>query len=218
MAATFSPRERLRCLLPIAFAAISLFAQGQFHTYATFADLENENPKTYPRHVFDRFKDRDRTKMVLRDSVTNDKLEIDCSTLWGFSFKGGLYRVVKHGAYYQGDQYFTVRLYERSSLFYWVNARFLENTVERTRQWGVVPIGPWSGFLSVGVDGDLVGGLDGSETKLEESAFRNADLFFADFPEHVWLKECVRIRKPEGFPADIALHCLQQRSVSEGEK
>ena len=208
----------VRYLLLVVFAAASSITRAQFSTYATFADLENENPKSYPRHVFDRFKGRDRTKIILRDTVTNDKFELDCSLIWGFSFRGGLYRVVRHGAYYQGEQYFPVRLYERSSLFFWSNAKFLENTVERTRQWGVAPMGPWSGFLSEEIDGDLVGALDSDSPKLEEGAFRNADLFFSDHPEHVWLKECVRIRKPEGFPSDIALHCLQQRSVSEGEK
>lgn len=211
--------KRLRYSLSIGSIALTFFAQGQINTYATFADLENENPKSYPRHVFDRFKGRERIKMVLRDTITDEKLELDCSTLWGFSFKGGLYRVVRQGTYYRGEQYFPVRLHEwDGGLFFWVNAKFLENTVERFRQWHVPALGPWSGFLSLGMDGDLVGALDGTDPKLDEEAFRNADLFFQDFPEHLWLKECVRVRIAQGFRSDIAMHCLQQRKVSDGEK
>ena len=80
---------------------LSTTLHAQFEVYKTVDDLLNKTPQTVPGFDVDSQKGKKRnSKIELKNDATKEKVEIDCADVWGFSYKDQLFRIVKHGKYY----------------------------------------------------------------------------------------------------------------------
>lgn len=186
-------------------------ATAQFAVYTTYDDFVKETPKVHLRFKFHDQKGESDTRIILRDSVDRSKLEIECAGIWGFAYEGMLFRIIRKGAYFDGErENFPARLVHDEGLFYWANGYFLSAT--KYQQWGASLDDTYPGFVSATIDGDVV--LAKGIYKVPASAETLAQRFFDDHPEFEWLEECVKVRvqvkEESGYPHKFVYHCITQ--------
>jgi hypothetical protein len=169
-------------------------ASGQFDVYKTVEDFQNKTPKTYEGYEF-----HSQTGTVkditikLKNNATKERVDIDCSTIWGFGYKGRFFRVVKAGKYLKNDfENFYVMLVVDKGPFVWYRGEDLLREIhdEAKHLTSEIII---TDFLSASIDSDFLavplrelGGKDA--VWIKDSGKR----FFVDNPELAWMDECVR--------------------------
>lgn len=169
-------------------------ASGQFDVYKTFEDFQNKTPKTYEGYEFQSQSGTVKDITIkLKNNATKERVDIDCSTIWGFGYKGRFFRVVKAGKYLKNDfENFYVMLVVDKGPFVWYRGDDLLKEVHddaKTYSTDIILVD----FASASIDGDFLpvprqelGGKDAAWVK--DSGKR----FFADNPELAWVDECVR--------------------------
>ncbi|HEY0978704.1 MAG TPA: hypothetical protein VGE21_14630, partial [Flavobacteriales bacterium] len=184
---------RICFVLLVSFLTIA--AQAQFEVFRTVDDLLNKTPQTYPGFDFASQKGmKENTKVVLKNDG-KEEVVIDCAAIWGFSYKGKLFRVIRAGKYYDasGPQYMPVMLgSEKSGVYYWINTPFMLNWTRKDQKGVLIHKGtPFMAMLSVGVDGDVVPvTYNGKGPKWIEGA---TERFLKDNPTTDWLWGCSRL-------------------------
>lgn len=190
-------------------ALLSTGVQAQFEVYKTVDDMTNKTPQTYPGFDLDSEKGGKKdTKIELKNNATKEKVEIDCSAIWGFSYKGQLFRIVKLGKYYnstKAPQNMPVQLLlNKDGAFYWLNDGGLLSYVKDAaeREASGKPAVPfyfefqsYQGYLSSSVDGDMMAVLGGKYLGTPKWVGVAQDEFMKDNPDLKWLKTCAMSKK-----------------------
>jgi hypothetical protein len=187
-------------------ALLSTGAQAQFEVYKTVDDLTNKTPQTYPGFDFDSQKGMKKdSKIELKNDATEEKVEIDCSAIWGFSYMGQLFRIAKHGKYYDGNsapENMPVELIQyRDGVFLWFNApgllSYFQKAAKRKAS-GKDAVSfyykptTYQGFLSSSVDGNLMVLLGGKFFGIPKWVGDAEEDFRRDNPELQWLTDCAK--------------------------
>ena len=88
---------RTTVLLLLSTWVIPAFAQ--LDVYKTYDDYVNKNPKSYPAAKYEKYKGQENSTIVF-DRGGSDELELECASIWGFEYGGGLFRVSKESKYF----------------------------------------------------------------------------------------------------------------------
>lgn len=193
----------------------STTVNAQFEVFKTIDDLVNETPIPYEGFDYHKSKGSSDMEIILRKEGSKEERVIDCTTIWGFAYKGELFRVMRHGKFYEKGalENFPVKLVLFNGAFYWENGNFLYalknglNTAELNPS--------YTGFVSATVDGDafLVTGLMKGPGWVDD----NGDLFFAQNPELKWLQDCVREKQKRGYLHENITTCIKAHPTPEQE-
>ena len=193
-------------MVVIFYALFATAVQAQFEIYGTVDDLINNTPQTYPGFDFDSQKGKaSDSKIILKNDATNDRVEIDCSVIWGFAYRGQLFRIVKSGKYYndsKAPQHMPVKLMlNKGGAFYWLNAphmiSYLRESAEREAAGKTMNYSfqfvfqSFQGFLSSSLNGDLMVVLGGKFAGTPKWVGTGEEEFMKDNPALEWLKSCV---------------------------
>jgi len=203
---------RIRHFLTAAGLACSMLLtpfllHAQVEVYRTIEDLANGTAAAYPEHEFHKRKGKKPVTLIFRHKATKEELTIDCASVWGFAYKGQLFRVMRPGKYLpDGMSHIPVILSQHNGAFYWLNGQFL-HALTQGRQSAELN-GSYTGFISSTVDGDamLVTGLSKGPGWVK----KNGDQFFRDHPELAWLEACSKERIKKGYLHAIIEPCIQR--------
>lgn len=214
-------------------ALLSTTLHAQFEVFRTVDDLFNKTPQTYPGFDFDSQKGKNKdSRIVLVNDATKEKVEIECSTIWGFLYRDQLFRIVKYGKYYnstKAPQYMPVQLLlNKDGAFYWLNApgrlSYLQKAAEReARGKDAVPFyfefQSYQGFLSATVDGDMMVVLGGKYAGTPKWVGVGDEEFMKDNSNLRWLKDCAMSNKwkywGEHYTHSIVKGCIDEHVAPE---
>jgi hypothetical protein len=201
---------RIRHSLTVAGITCSLLLtpfllHAQVEVFRTVEDLVNGTAVTYPEHEFHKRKGKKPVTLIFRHKATKEELTIDCASVWGFAYKGQLFRVMRPGKYLpDGMSHIPVILSKHNGAFYWLNGQFLQ-ALTQGRQSAELN-GSYTGFISSTVDGDamVVTGLSKGPGWVK----KNGDQFFKDHPELGWLEDCSKRQIKKGYLHSIMEGCI----------
>ena len=78
---------------------VGLNASCQFQIYETLEDYNNGTPKDYSEYEFVKTKGVTDVKMTIRNPSSKEEFVIDCSRVWGFTYKGNLLRNLRENEF-----------------------------------------------------------------------------------------------------------------------
>lgn len=157
-------------------------------------DLVNNTPKSYEGFDFHSQKGKAKDIVItLKNKNNGNKVDVECSSIWGFRYKDRFFRVVKNGPYWTGDfQNFYVLFDGGKDLFMWSRGERMLEDIKKGRTKSLTNMNITS-FATASLDGEFLALLNSNIGGKWGKFFREAGKqFFTDNPELSWLQECAQ--------------------------
>lgn len=216
---TFSSTAQILCF----FLLHATISSAQVHVYKTVEDLINNTPKVYEHYEFagqsGKYKD---VVLSFKDRRAKDKVALECTEMWGFSYKDKLFRVVKPNQYYDKKYVnFPVLLSTgtEGGPHLWVVGNALVAQVHKDHE--LIQLNPYyTSFVSANFISDLIlapiDDLGDAQTKKIMAATRK---FVEDNPQLQWFHDCMaeqteeaRERKKDVLRYHLVRNCISNKN------
>lgn len=187
---------------------LSLPAWCQFQVFETLDDFVNGTPKDYAEFEFVKAKGITDVQITIRKKSTKEEFVIDCSRVWGFTYKGNLLRNLSANKY--GYDQFLGRpmlLWWDGDICKWLNGTTVYTMAgsESSEAQGV-PSSSVPFFFSRTVTGDMVPMVE--KFTEDKATITVLDKFFEDNADLHWLRDCVREKQKKGYGYVSLRQCL----------
>ncbi len=195
-------KSRTKSLFTLLITVLAVpAALAQVEIYRTIDDLLNKTPVVHEGFEYagqsGLYKE---VTLSFKNKSTGDKLKLECTEIWGFTYMKKFFRIVKPSKYWNENfKNFPVLLSSGSENgpFQWVVSNKLVEEVHKDKD--RISLNPYyTSFVSASITGDLIlapiDDLGDGITKRIMAATRQ---FTTDHPELAWFFDCVKTMTEE---------------------